>query len=564
MRDNRTSLLSISARSNALHFYDPSPQRRHLQLETHYEHPTRQLQNESTQQAYNQRQPFYQLFADDSALLAEISQASSELLYSHTQSASVSTSTLSPATGASEAISKRVRPTTINYKSLLDPDVGSQSISPANFSSPAPSAQDSSDSSDSELESDREVIPVSTSVLLSTQSVLPPALPLTAYYQHQPPFVPSNISVRSSAASIRSFRSRTSGLSWNRKRKQRVPTLDTLPIEILDEVSKYLPQESLLAMVKTCKSIAASAYVYLYQSPKFTSTYRFAQFVSVISHDRTLASYVRSLDLSTIENGLRGNVVYASWRDWKYRNEPLYWTRKNKQSHDKKPRHRSVDDSATQLAGPVMMRTKSMLTGRRPSLSRGSSTSSVLSSSSSSSGYSTPPVAINQEKKQVQLSSHPLQSPLLKQYSLARDVPIGAVLHVVRACPHLQDIDLSYLPMAADYFVTSRKYKPTAFTSLLFVSDVPKSYTWRENETVQVHAARELVSALLDLRELRSLKLRNLVWINKDVIKRIVGHERVKTTLEFVDFRECGMTRGKAWALAGNVSDFEGKLEDED
>ncbi|KAK9478089.1 hypothetical protein V1514DRAFT_332190 [Lipomyces japonicus] len=375
-----------------------------------------------------------------------------------------------------------------------------------------------------------------SSTKVSPQSVLPPSSPAP---------------IMSSAASICSFRSRSSNLSYSRKRKL-APSLASLPLEVVDQICSFLPQSSLLALVQTSKSMACAAYVYLYQSPSFFSTYRFAQFVSVISHDSTLASYVRDLDLSSIDSGFRGSYILAGWRDWKYRSEPLYWTRKStyklQQKHlvPRKNLYRNNASFATRTYPGVSLPSpsSSLSSSSSISLSPASTTSSSSSLSSlSSSSYSSEPPPL-----------HPLQSPLLKQYALSRDIPIGAVIHVVRACPHLQHINLSYLPLAADYLVTSKKYVPTAFSSLLFVSDVPKSYTWHEDETTQVYSHRELVAALLELTELRSLKLRNLVWINKDVVSRIVNMPTLP--LSYIDCRGCGMTRSNPWAIEGDRSLF--------
>ncbi|KAK9240251.1 hypothetical protein V1525DRAFT_224883 [Lipomyces kononenkoae] len=557
--DRRASPLYLSARSNALHFYDPSPQRRHLQQPAHYPHPNQQLRQ--------QRAAFYELFAPEPSVAAELPSTESSSSNSSSKDIDFKSTTTAP----------RDQPSSHSYRSLLDPD---ESQIPRSSPAPTdtadalldlmepeddpsrfgPSSDSESSSAESDSESDygpqveRKQFPRSSPTRLAgrSESVLP--LPLAILAESK---------TTSSGASIRSFRSRTSVLSWSRKRKHYRPTLDTLPLEVLDEICCCLPQQALLSLVNTCKALACSAYVYLYQEPRFTSTYRFAQFVSVITHDRTLASYVRALDLSTVEDGLRGNVVLAGWRDWKYRTEPLYWTRKYSGHHyfhhQYRYRANTVPSSKAALQAPP----KPPRPDRRSSLSLSSSSSAASSTSSLASSQKSAKSNLQHLQPRPELTRHPLQSPLLKQYALSRDVPIGAIIHVVRACPHLQHINLSYLPLAADYYVTSRKYKPTAFTNLLFVSDVPKSYTWREHETVQVLAGRELVGAIMELRELQTLELRNLVWITKDIISRIVGHDRLRRTLTYIDARESGMTRGRPWALAGRPDAFSVALQEE-
>ncbi|KAK9367206.1 hypothetical protein V1509DRAFT_188598 [Lipomyces kononenkoae] len=561
--DRRASPLYLSARSNALHFYDPSPQRRHLHQAAHYPHPNQQLRQ--------QRAAFYELFAPEPSVAAELPSTESSSSGSSKKGVDFTTDNTTP----------REQPSSHSYRSLLDPDenqiprsspvpnesaaafldlIEDEEDDPGRFgtSSYSSSSAESESESDYSLQLERKQFPRSPSRHAGrSESVLPPPLAILAESK-----------TSSSGASIRSFRSRTSALSLHRKRKHYRPTLDTLPLEVLDEICSSLPQQALLSMVNTCKSLACSAYVYLYQEPCFMSTYRFAQFISVITHDRTLASYVRTLDLSTIESGLRGNVVLAGWRDWKYRSEPLYWTRKYSSHHYLHHQYRQRANTVPSSKPTLQVApAKPRRPDRRSSLSLSSSSSAASSSSSLVPSQKSPKSSSQHLPSRSTATpvtgKHPLQSPLLKQYALSRDIPIGAIIHVVRACPHLQHINLSYLPLAADYRVTSRKHKPTAFTNLLFVSDVPKSYTWREHETAQVLAGRELIAAIMELRELQTLELRNLVWITKDIISRIVGHDRLKQTLTYIDMRESGMSRGRPWALAGRPDAFTAALQEE-
>lgn len=335
---------------------------------------------------------------------------------------------------------------------------------------------------------------------------------------------------RSSSASVhslaRSFHSRSSveRHQWDKKEA----ALDTLPLEILDQICLYLPQQTLLAMVQSSRYLASSAYVYLYMDPQFTSSYRFAQFVSVISHDSTLASYVKTLDLSKIGARVKGDTVLAGWRDWKYRSEPLYSTRGRTSSHK------------TSLPHSYKF--------HEHSVERREARKVATSSAALQCGV---------------ISLHPLQSPLLKQYTLSRDAPAGAIIHVLRACPHLKKIDISYLPLAADYRVLSRTaFQPTAFTGELFVSDVPKLYNWSDSETKSVNVGKDLIDAILALTELEVLRLRKLVWVSKQIADRICRDAASKNCLSVVDLRECGMTRDVSWAISGDLRDLHRALDD--
>ncbi|KAK9471621.1 uncharacterized protein V1510DRAFT_419797 [Dipodascopsis tothii] len=355
---------------------------------------------------------------------------------------------------------------------------------------------------------------------------------------------------RSSAASVRSlapsFRSRT---SIEPRRRLARPVLDALPAEILDCVCSYLPQKDLLAVVRTSRALAASAYGFLYHRPQFTTSYRFAQFVSVVARDASLAALVRVLDLSRVESRvLADDIVLAGWRDWKYRSEPLYSSRRY----------------LTEASAALLFRD----TDARPTLSRSSSTSSTDSAVASPPTPPTVPLSrLHFSSRPSAASSHPLQSPLLKQYSLSRDIPAGALLHVLRACEGLRHVNLSNLPLAADYRIAPHKrptFEPSTTSGDLFVSDVPKFYTWSDNETVSVSVKREVVDALLALSELETLKLRKLVWVTKDVAVRLAVHACTgqRPVLTFVDLRECGMTRDVPWAVRGEPSALQTALVD--
>lgn len=305
----------------------------------------------------------------------------------------------------------------------------------------------------------------------------------------------------SSASSIRSVTS--SILSRKRKHYYEHPTLAKLPSEILDEIFSYLDQPTLLSLVKVSKRMVEEVAYTLYAQPCFASTYRFAQFVTVVTQNPMLARMVRVLDLSQLGACVEEDVPLAGWREWKYRDSPLHTI------------HR--DDVG-----------KKRITSRPSIMSMKSATSSIVNS-----------------------GLHPLPSPFLKQYSLSRDVPIGALIHLLTACTYIRKLNFSGVPLAADYSVMHTKsasYTPVAFTGLLFVSDVPKSFTWKEGDTKPLHAAVDLVDAITNLKCLTSLKIKGGLWVTRDAATTLV--ERCPK-LEKVDFRECGMYKGNRWAVNG-------------
>lgn len=332
---------------------------------------------------------------------------------------------------------------------------------------------------------------------------------ITPYLQQKPSKRTSKAAhhphrLSSSASSIRSIRSITSSiLSRKRKYYYEHPTLAKLPSEILDEIFSYLDQPTLLSLVKVSKRMMEEAAYTLYSQPSFASTYRFAQFVTIVSQNPALARMVRVLDLSNLGGCVEEDVPLAGWREWKYRDSPLHTI------------HR---DDLSRKATMVTHEPRSA----RPS------TPSVTNS-----------------------NLHPLPSPFLKQYSLSRDVPIGALIHLLTACTYIRKLNFSSVPLAADYSVlrtNTSSYTPVAFTGLLFVSDVPKSFTWKEGDTKPLHAATDLVDAIVKLKCLTTLKIKGGLWVTRDAATTLV-EECVK--LQKVDFRECGMYKGNRWAVKG-------------
>ena len=322
--------------------------------------------------------------------------------------------------------------------------------------------------------------------------------------------------LNSSSASIQSF---ASSVVSRKRRYAAPPALETLPSEILTEIFSYLDQKTLHSLIFCSRRMLEEASYNLYESPKFKTTYRFAQFVTTITHDRHRAWMVKELDVSNLGKETEEDEKLAGWREWKFRSDPLHTI------------HRDDIGLSKSRRGEVV----------KP--------------------------------------LHPPPSPFLQKYSLIRDIPIGAVIHVVAACPFLRytptyninsqfsiniyifpcrKIDLSNVPLAADYCISKlgshrTGFHPTAFTSLLFVSDVPKSFTWQEGDTRPLSCSIDLVDAFRNLHGLKQINLRGGIWVTRDVAGRIVEGGKA---VQFMDLRECGMYRERNWTVAGGRAEI--------
>jgi hypothetical protein len=153
-------------------------------------------------------------------------------------------------------------------------------------------------------------------------------------------------------------------------------SLANIPTELVHSIMSYLPRGDILNMVCASRQLRAEVLPLLYTKPYFTSTYRFAQFVTTVSHNPRLAELVKELNLSHISHLPRDSNL-AGWREWKYRSESLYTVY---------PVH---DTESNDPARPAY--------------------------------------------------KHPLAHPLLLKYTTGgHDIPLGSLMHVLKACSRLR------------------------------------------------------------------------------------------------------------------------------
>jgi len=164
-------------------------------------------------------------------------------------------------------------------------------------------------------------------------------------------------------------------------------------------------------------------------------------------------------------------------------------------------------------------------------------------------------------------SSHPTPSPFLRSFHRIRDIPFGAICHVLDACKRIQKLNLSRLQLAADFLVCS----PNAPRSLVpptcqadtsshgkrkkvYVSDVPKSWSWESGELLPI-SADHILTSILSLPSLESLKAKNCLWLTTARVERMM--KEVGDRLLWVDFRESGMQKDVRWAVKGTRAEVE-------
>ncbi|ODV76814.1 uncharacterized protein CANTADRAFT_92398 [Suhomyces tanzawaensis NRRL Y-17324] len=278
--------------------------------------------------------------------------------------------------------------------------------------------------------------------------------------------------------------------------------LRNLPLEIWDFIFFLVDDKAdYRNSLYTCKLFYLLAKPYYYEHIAFTSTYRVAQFISYLRLNSEVGRYVKTLDLSGVQPGFiedqeepveeptHGNAVIrfgddelgaesnekilAGWRDWKFKNNPLYSV------------HHSSSVSLTKIASNSQILT--------------SSTKSMASSgkySTTSKRFSKPFKYFREKKRRRSLSSagepnsrkllrpdygyaddaenhgtssnhrleHPTINKFLMNYSSSKDIPVGYVLHLINLCPNVESLNLGNLSLSIDYEISrSMIYKYQTF-----------------------------------------------------------------------------------------------------
>lgn len=160
------------------------------------------------------------------------------------------------------------------------------------------------------------------------------------------------VSIKSRSVSTKSIASSQHSIKSVETKSKPVTVFNDLSKEIHKKIIGFIDnQHDLVNCLYVSKSFNSYTIPYLYRYPKFTSTYRLGQFVHTLLTCSEYSKYVKILDLSQItfpviltkaevskyQNKLiygsgvamellndKTRIIYAGWRDWKYRNHPLY------------------------------------------------------------------------------------------------------------------------------------------------------------------------------------------------------------------------------------------------
>ena len=282
-------------------------------------------------------------------------------------------------------------------------------------------------------------------------------------------------------------------------------TLETLPTEVVVQIFSHLTQDLLHTLVTISPALSEVAAVFLYRCPKFRSTYRFAQFVTTVSHSSTYANMVRVFELPAYLKDEIGADKYARWIEWKYRTVDLY--------------------------------------------------------------------AAKRVPYKPGWSIHPTCNPFLNRE--IGTVPIGALLHVLTACVNLRlrcpfsqckmfgmltiprEVALGVNFFEKDYIIKSSAYIPTALSSMIFVSDVTRSWTHNSTE-IELITSDFIIRQLPLLQYLHKIDICDASWLTTENVETILSG---CPNLKDINFLGSGNSMATIpWAIRGSRMEIAEKL----
>lgn len=315
--------------------------------------------------------------------------------------------------------------------------------------------------------------------------------------------------------------------------------LESLPVEILDSIFSYIGQRFLTKILTLSKTLFNVIYNAIYARPHFTTTYRFAQFVSAISKTPSKGKSVYSLDMTKLQAGILDNdgLVLAGWRDWKLRSEPLYNTsRYTRELLSIRGNRNNVNNYYHGYNNSRDFLWMSSRIENTPG------------------DYGSHPIC-QEISENHDGDPHPIQSPLLRQFSQCKDIPMGYIIHTLSNCINITLLDLSHLPLADDYYIIKQMKKT------VFVSDVSRSNTWKDDEVKRV-TTNDVIDCLIKLENLSALRLRRVTWITQKILTRFLteSYSVCNNRLEELDLRGAGMVREAPWAVKGTPKELKKRV----
>ncbi|KAF3990173.1 hypothetical protein FT663_02184 [Candidozyma haemuli var. vulneris] len=256
-------------------------------------------------------------------------------------------------------------------------------------------------------------------------------------------------------------------------RKRPAPTstsFNDLPEEVQIRIFSFVNDTpSYQNCLYTSKTFYRMAKPFLFRYVSFTSTYRFAQFITYLRLNSALGMHVLEVDLSQLKPGsweLEAQsdddqednesdmfqdilAIWAGWRDWKFANNPLYTLHPLPAT----PLTKAISPhSPGAIPSHKKRKFSSYFKKRRRSHTR-------IEHADDQKPHPGPSRNI---QWLLQHSSHPKINKFLMNYSSSKDLPIGYIIHLINMCPNLRSVNFGNLSLSTDYLITpkmSQKYQ---------------------------------------------------------------------------------------------------------
>lgn len=382
-------------------------------------------------------------------------------------------------------------------------------------------------------------------------------------------------------------------------------TISSLPTELLTLTISYVGDyKSTISCLYVNKSFSRAAKPVVYHAPVLHSTYRVAQLVSSL-REFDNGQWIRCLDLSQLEPGLisdeghdagsinssENGIEYAlaSWRDWKYKDDPLYGSAlmnsynlsksKSTMSYDSQGSTNSLSRIFTRFKSSDMELEKFRSSLRRmfSKLNRKSNKSKISKvishqlpglqvhrAASKNSQSREVKWQVEDLKNQPFSSGHPYTNKFLLKYANSKDLPIGHILYLLELCPNLLHLDLSNMSLSEDFQISCQKPSINSLIESVlenstddsmksnYLSDNNVHFNVHEQSHIQFKKLQELdiVSQMCQLKKLSTLSLSNVSWLNYRIIHGLSLQSKsvLNGRLQKIDFTNSGMMRGLGWA----------------
>lgn len=410
--------------------------------------------------------------------------------------------------------------------------------------------------------------------------------------------------------------------------------IDSLPLEVLKHVFSYIDDhKTQVCCLYVNSHFYQAAKIVVYEEPFLTSSYRVAQLITSLKEFNN-GHLVKRLDLSNLSPGVitkdlddsnrNGDgdndaetigpeileYALASWRDWKFRNDPLYGS-SMLNSYNLSKSKSTISCESTISVGSSLHRILSkwkflnqdyLEVGRvtdsmkkkiykwKKKLKRKASikvrpkknpsvNEPAIPSTGKPSVKSVNFSTLRDPKNQPFASPHPYTNKFLLKYAGLKDLPIGYILYFIDMCPNLREFNLSQVTLSSDFAIVNMK--SSKISSLIedvlsddesadevarYLSDANvyfniKSY---QNEFIKLYEL-DVLKSLVQLEKLEKLDLGSLTWLNYKNVRLMVQELMcVKNgNLKWINFTNSGMLKDLKWAREFGLEELKEYFKDE-